>query len=123
MRRHTFPSGRIVTADVWIRNDSNRSAFLSVAALGAGSAAELQASLGLRVRSTLGSTARVPLGGPGWCSDLAVGWAVAPGERARLTVLLDRDLLQWCLTAVVLLAAGTGTLAHLRRRKAGPDDQ
>lgn len=86
-----FVPGSSSSADVWVRNDTSRSAFLSIAALGNGPATALTADLGLAIRSNLGSTARVALGGAGSCSDLAVGWAVAPGESVRLTFTLDLD--------------------------------
>ena len=86
-----FVPGSSSSADIWVRNDTRDSAFLSVAALGHGPATELAADLGLAIHSTLGSTARVPLSGAGSCTDLAVGWAVAPGESLRLTFTLDLD--------------------------------
>ena len=86
-----FVPGSSTTADIWIRNHAIDGAFLPVAALRDGTGRELAADLGLSVRSTLGSTARVPLNGAGSCSDLAVGWAIAPGESARFAFTLDLD--------------------------------
>lgn len=194
MTHPVFAAGTVLvpgassSADIWVRNNTSDAAFLSVAAHGSRTGRELAAQLGLGIRSPLGSTARVPLSGTGSCSDLAVGWAIAPGESARLTLMLDMDRsasnasrgqsngfdfrflledqdastrrgacasgagtlapgleggapalpsapgaplavtgvpdpLGWFLAAVVLLAAGTGTLVYMRRTKAGSDGE
>ncbi|WP_139204870.1 hypothetical protein [Arthrobacter sp. OV608] len=86
-----FVPGSSSSADIWIRNATTDNAFLSVAALGNGPAEELAADLGLAIHSTLGSTPRTPLGGAGSCTDLAIGWALSPGESLRLTFTLDMD--------------------------------
>jgi hypothetical protein len=86
-----YVPGSTSSADIWVRNNDNGSAFLSVAALVLESDAAMATNLGLRIESSLGSAARTPLSGPGSCSDLAVGWAVAAGESVRLTLTLDLD--------------------------------
>lgn len=86
-----YVPGSASSADIWVRNTASDSAFLSVAALVMESDAEMATNLGLRIESSLGSTARTPLSGPGSCSDLAVDWPVAAGESVRLTVNLDLD--------------------------------
>ncbi|AUZ35678.1 hypothetical protein C3B78_15305 [Arthrobacter sp. PGP41] len=84
-----FVPGSSSSADVWVYNGTNRTAFLSIAALGHEPGAALTADLGLAIRSNLGSTARMALGGSGSCSDLAAGWALEPAESVRLTFKLD----------------------------------
>lgn len=86
-----FVPGSSLSADMWVRNNTRSGASLSVAALGHGTTPELAANLGLAIHSTLGSTPRVPLSGDGSCTDLAAGWAVAPGESLRFTFTLDLD--------------------------------
>ena len=86
-----YVPGSTSSADVWVRNDAGDNAFLSVAALVVDADADMASNLGLRIESDLGSTARTALAGPGSCSDIAVGWAVAAGENVRLTLNLDLD--------------------------------
>lgn len=79
------------SADIWVRNDAGDSGFLSIATLVNEADAEMAANLGLVIESNLGSTVRTPLPGTGYCSDLAVGWPIAAGETAKLTLVLDMD--------------------------------
>lgn len=84
------PGGTIHSA-VWVRNNSDDDARLSVAALAGAVDVALEQELRVRASTDAWSGGQVPLGKPGSCSDLAVGLDLPAGESVRLSFDLAFD--------------------------------
>lgn len=83
--------GGALQAPVWVLNNSDDDAWLSVAALAGAVDFALEQELRVRTSTDGFSGAQKPLGKSGSCSDLAVGLEVPPGGSLRLAFDLAFD--------------------------------
>lgn len=84
--------GGSIDAPVWVRNDGDDDAWLSVAALAGTVDLPLEETLRVRTSTDDFTGGQVPLGESGSCSDLAVGLEVPAGESVRLLFDLAFDV-------------------------------
>ncbi|MER2133580.1 MAG: hypothetical protein ABS910_02735 [Arthrobacter sp.] len=84
-----YVPGSTARAEVWVRNNSTDSASLTSAALIVRSDEELKGYLGLQTGDGSNTSARLPLGGTGSCTDVDQTWQLRPGQDILLSFAVD----------------------------------